>query len=175
MFSLRCTKKLLKRFAEPPASARCAPTTLLGDWYANIVFAKPQQLVVCISERTLLPIVVPAKDIHGMHRRLCAQLQELLQVIGVPSAAIAHELAQMHEHRVSPTASKSVLGSLNEAIHHLSWSLADHPDRSLLEHALHLADIPNGPTDYADAAKATRALFMAKEVIDAASPIRNGT
>jgi hypothetical protein len=132
-------------------------------------------LVVCISERTLLPVVVPAKDIHGLHRRLCAQLEELLQVIGVPSAAIANELAQMHEHRVAPTASKSVLGSLNEAIFHLSWSLSGRPERSLLDHALHLADIPNKPTEYADAAKATRSLFRAKEVIDAAACIRNGS
>lgn len=169
MFSLRCTKKLLKRFAEPPASEPCAPTTLLGDWYANIVFAKPQQLVVCISERTLLPVAVPAKDIHGLHQRLRGQLEELLQIIGVPPAEIANELAQMQEHRVASTASKSVLGSLNEVIYHLSWSLSGHSDRSLLEHALHLADIPNKPTGYADAAKATRSLFKAKEVIDAAS------
>ncbi len=169
MFYLRCTKKLLKRFAEPPASEPCAPTTLLGDWYANIVFAKPQQLVVCISERTLLPVVVPAKHMHGLRDRLCAQLEPLLSIIGVPPSAIAQELARMQEHRIAPTANRSTLGSLNEAIHHLSWSLGGHPGRSLLEHALRLADIPNAPTEYADAATATRALFMANEVIDAAS------
>jgi hypothetical protein len=171
VFHLRCTKKLLKRIGAAPEDAPGAATTLLGDWYANIVFSKPQQLVVCISERTLLPVVVPARNVHGLHRRLCAQLEELLQIIGVPSVEIAHELAQMHEHRFAPTASKSALGSLNEAIFQLSWSLSGYPDRSLLEHAIRLAEIPNKPIGYAVAAEATHSLFRAKQVIAAASGV----
>ena len=94
MFHLRCTKKLLKRVASEPEAVITAPTTVLGDWYANIVFCKPQQLVVCISERTLLPVVIPAKDIHGLPLRLCAQLEELLHFLGIPSASIELELAK---------------------------------------------------------------------------------
>jgi hypothetical protein len=136
VFYLRCTKKLLKRAAAVPGREPGAPTTLLGDWYANMVFSKPQQLVVCVSERTLLPIVVPAKNLHGLPQRLCVQLEELLHFIGVPSEAITQELSQMNEYQFAQTASKSVLGSLNEAIFHLSWSLSGYPDRSLLEHVI---------------------------------------
>ena len=32
------------------------PTTRLGDWYANLLFTKSQHLIVCVSERSLLPI-----------------------------------------------------------------------------------------------------------------------
>ena len=171
MFHLRCTKKLLKRVAIKPEVVPCAPTTVLGDWYANIVFSKPQQLVVCISERTLLPVVIPAKDIHGLPQRLCAQLEQLLQFIGVPSAAIELELAQMHEHQFAATASKSALGSLNESVFHLSWMLGAHRECSLLEHAVRLANIPNKPIGYAFASEATRSLFKAQQVIAAASGV----
>ena len=164
-------EELLKRIGAAPEDAPGAATTLLGDWYANIVFSKPQQLVVCISERTLLPVVVPAKNIHGLPERLCAQLEQLLQFIGVPSAAIEHELAQMHEHQFASTASKSVLGSLNESIFHLSWMLSAHRDCSLLEHAVRLGNIPNKPIGYSFASEATRSLFRAKQVISAASGV----
>ena len=171
MFRLRCTKKLLKRVASEPDGVQGAPTNVLGDWYANIVFSKPQHLVVCMSERTLLPVVVPAKDIHGLPLRLCAQLDQLLGLIGIPSAAIEIELAQMREHQFSPTASKSVLGSLNESIFHLSWMLSAHRESSLLEHAVRLGNIPNKPIGYAFASEATRSLFRATEVIAAASRV----
>ena len=171
MFHLRCTKKLLKRVTAKPEGAPGAPTTVLGDWYANIVFSKPQQLVVCISERTLLPVVVPAKDIHGSPERLCAQLGQLLQFIGVSSAAIELELAQMREHQFAPTASKSVLGSLNEAVFHLSWMLSAHRECSLVEHAVRLGDIPNKPIGYAFASEATRSMFKPEQVIAAASRV----
>jgi hypothetical protein len=171
VFHLRCTKKLLKRIAAEPEGVRGATNTVLGDWYANIVFSKPQHLVVCISERTLLPIVVPAKNIHGLPQRLCAQLEQLLQLIGVSSAAIELELAQMREHQFAPTASKSVLGSLNESVFHLSWMLSAHRESSLLEHAVRLGDIPNKPIGYAFASEATRSLFKAKQVIADASGV----
>jgi len=171
VFRLRCTKKLLKRVATEPEAAHGAPTNALGDWYANIVFSKPQHLVVCISERTLLPVVVPAKDIHRLPQRLCAQLEQLLQFIGVSPEAIELELAQMRECELAPTASKSVLGSLNESVFHLSWMLSAHRDSSLLEHAVRLGNIPNKPSGYAFASEVTRSLFKARQVIAAASGV----
>ncbi len=38
------------------------PTTCLGDWYANLLFTERLRLVICISERSLLPVFVAAKD-----------------------------------------------------------------------------------------------------------------
>ena len=168
MFRLRCTKKLLKRVASEPEGVQGVPTNVLGDWYANIIFSKPQYLVVCVSERTLLPVVVPAKDIRGLPQRLCAQLEQLLQLIGISPAAIELELAHMREHQLAPTASKSVLGSLNDSIFQLSWMLSAHRDSSLLEHAVRLGNIPNKPIGYAFASEATRSLFKATQVIAAA-------
>ena len=60
MVTLRCTQKLLRRLEVTDKPA--APTPVLGDWYANILFSRPHQLVLCVSERSLLPVVLLAKE-----------------------------------------------------------------------------------------------------------------
>ena len=53
MFALRCTKKLLDRMRVDPESSPAAPTTILGDWYGNLIRVGKQQLILCVSEKTL--------------------------------------------------------------------------------------------------------------------------
>ena len=171
LYSLRCTKKLLKRIGVEPGGEGSAPSTVLGDWYANILFSKPQHVVLCISERTLLPVVLPAKQPVGLPQRLSVALGEMLQVLGIPSGLVTRELEQMRQPCFAPTLSKSALGSLNDLMYHLSWSLKEHADRSLLEHALHLSEIPCKPLEYAFPREATAARFQASGVIALASGV----
>jgi hypothetical protein len=72
-----------------------ASTTVLGDWYANILFSRPQQLVLCVSERTLLPVVLPAKGIETLAQRLSAALGEVLLQLGVSPELIQKEREEM--------------------------------------------------------------------------------
>ena len=72
MFALRCTRKLLDLIpgiVEEPA----ASTTLLGDWTANILFSRPQ-VILLVSEKSLLPVVIPAAPISGLMVRLSSSL-----------------------------------------------------------------------------------------------------
>ena len=69
MFTLRCTRRLLERFGEPAADVP-APTTVLGDWYANLLNVGRLRLVLCTSERTLLTVLVPAKDVSALPDQL---------------------------------------------------------------------------------------------------------
>jgi hypothetical protein len=171
LYSLRCTKKVLTRIGAEPSGEDSAPSTVLGDWYANVLFSKRQHVVLCISERTLLPVILPAKQPAALPQRLSAALETMLQVLGVPSELIAHELEQMRLATFAPTSSKSTLGSLNDLMYHLSWSLKEHADRSLLEHALHLSEIPCKPLEYALPREATAARFQASNVIALASGV----
>ncbi len=52
MFTLRCTHKLLRRGLPESPHGEVAPTTLLGDWYANVLVTRPQPLVL----RVLPPV-----------------------------------------------------------------------------------------------------------------------
>ncbi len=61
MLTIRCTGKLLKYLHARGPAQIIHPTTGLGDWYANLLFTKRLRLVICVSERSLLPVFVEAK------------------------------------------------------------------------------------------------------------------
>jgi hypothetical protein len=165
MFTLRCTQKLLRRGPWEPAAEDHSPTTLLGDWYANLLFCKPQHLVLCISERTLLPVIVPAKDPQALPERLANGVQLTLAALGIASTAVEDEITEMRALHIGRTMNKRILGSLNDFMFHLKYELQAHPSYSLLERSLSLAEIPCKPLEYESADRATRALFMSASAL----------
>ena len=78
MFTLRCTRKLLQRVV--PAAAPVIgthSTTALGDWYANLLRVGCGQFVIAMNERSLLVVLMPAKDLR---RAIAGRLTETLAV-----------------------------------------------------------------------------------------------
>jgi hypothetical protein len=127
--TIRCTQKLLRSFQRDtilPSS-----TTLLGDWYATILFARPEQLILCVSERTLLPVVVAARDASSLGVRLAQSLREVLRRLVVPSSLVDNEAMKMNPVAFGPTQDRRVLGTIKEFMFHLSWYLHDHAGASL--------------------------------------------
>jgi hypothetical protein len=143
MFVLRATRKLLGRMKCSPAADPPASTTALGDWYANLIIARPAHLVLCVSERTLLPVLVPAKDIEQLIPRLQTAVAEMLEVLGVSSDVVAREVAEMEAVSIAKTANRSILGCMND-FGHMFQCIADER-RPLLEVSLWLAKSPMGP------------------------------
>jgi hypothetical protein len=160
MMTFRCTKKLLRRLRVSQESAASPPTTVLGDWYANILFSRPQQLVLCMSERTLLPVVILAKELDTLPFRLAAALREILARIGVPQEPIEIETREMVQFAYGPTRSKRVLGSMNDLMFQLAWLLNDRPGLSLLEMSANLGETPCSPLRYESPEKFTLELFL---------------
>ena len=120
MVTLRCTQKLLRRARIAPKTITAAPTTVLGDWYANLFYSRPEQLVVCINERSLLLVLLPARDLKSISPRLQASVVSLLRRIGASSVSCDAEYQAMQEFAFGPTANRKVLGCLNEAMFALS-------------------------------------------------------
>ena len=159
MVTLRCTQKLLRRLSEPVTENNEQPTTLLGDWYANILFSKPQQLVLCISERTLLPVVIPAKDIQTLSDRLVVAVHEVLTAIGVDPQFAGKERTEMQDLRCGRTNNKRILGSLIDLMFHLEYYLHAEPADSLPQLSLHLSTIICKPLSYNSPKDVTLELF----------------
>jgi hypothetical protein len=141
------------------------PTTVLGDWYANTVFTRPEHVVVCVCERTLLPVIVAAKDVRRLPARVAAAARDMLLAIGIPSTDVAAEFREMEDGYLAVTANRKVLGSLNDFIFHFEHAYHARPDLTLHERALRLAEMPSGALQYAFPTEATRALFASSHVI----------
>jgi hypothetical protein len=164
MFAIRGTQKLLQRIGMPLSDLSVPPDTLLGDWYANLLVAKPAHLILCISERTLLPVVVEARNASMFRARMVESVREVLTALGVAADSVERECAAMDRAYLTKTYSKSLLGSLNDFMFLLRHSLAYRPESSLVEHSLHLAEAPCKPIGYNSPDRATRELFASQGV-----------
>jgi hypothetical protein len=139
--TLRCTRKLLARLPTTEDGEReTAPTTALGDWVATVVFARPAHIALCVSERTLLPVLLPAAPMSQLARRLSPAVAEMLLAIGVSDAAVAAEVAEMTPLAIGRTNDRRVLGTMNDFLRMLPEDMEG--TESLLEAALRLAEAP---------------------------------
>jgi len=148
MFTLRCTKKLLTRMQAKPDPRPPPSTTKLGDWYADVLNMGRERLVLCVSELTLLPVVVPAVGAGlDLNTKLARGLRETLEALGAPKAAIDGEVNQLLEVTIAKTASRVVLGSMNDFQFMVRHIRNQRPTATLLELGLELADTPCSPID----------------------------
>ena len=150
MYTLRCTRKLLRRIDETPSSESVTPTTALGDWYANLLYLRPQQLVLGMNERTLVCALVPAAPAATVAERLRLEVGGMLADFGVPRAKVEAELAAMEHVTIGTTASRAVLGCMNDAVKMLAaYPRGARGELDLRAAALHLAENIYSLTDYA--------------------------
>ena len=85
---------------------------MLGDWYADFLSVGRLRLVLAVSERSLLSVIVPARDIKNLGIHIRSGLQVLLASLHVSPDALARELQEMQEMAYAPTASRVVLGCM---------------------------------------------------------------
>jgi hypothetical protein len=159
LLTIRCTRKLLKYLhAEGPGEI-IHPTTGLGDWYANLLFTKRLRLIICVSERSLLPVFVEAKDRASFAIRFQEQVRSVLECVGVPSYAVEREAHEMARVALGLTASRSVLGSLNDLALLSRFAIEAQSHIDLTSLAIEIADTPCSPIQYASPRSMTLALL----------------
>jgi hypothetical protein len=125
MLVVRGTKKLRGRVRAPAAAVGDTSTTILGDWFANALFWKPQ-VALLVNERTLLPLYMPLAPAATLLDRVPDAIASLLRRHGVDDEAIASELAAMADTRIAPTDNRSVVGVMNEFAAHGELVLGRH-------------------------------------------------
>ena len=134
MLVVRCTAKLLARLKLRLVAVSLPSTTALGDWYATILPVRPAHLVLLVNESTRLPVVLPARELSTFAARIPEAITDVLRDLGVDPAAIDRERAAMAEIVFDRTASRSVLGTMNEHVFHMGMTRDAQP--SMTEHAL---------------------------------------
>jgi hypothetical protein len=113
MIVLRRTQKLATVL---PASTSTEPVptseTALGDWYVNKFVVDRKRLLLLVSARSLLPILIPARDVRSLPERLPKLVEQRLTRLGVQHPWIAAEVNAMSPVVVAKTSSRSVVGIL---------------------------------------------------------------
>lgn len=143
MLTIRATRKLLDRLG-PESSDLDPSTTLLGDWYATALSWKPHQIALLMSERTLLPVLLPLAPAATLMTRLPTQLATVLTAHGVPDKLIHEELDRMRAWQLARTNDRSKLGSLNEFARLAEHARHDYPE-DLTALSMWLATVPCSP------------------------------
>ncbi len=70
---MRATKKLLDRAGPPTLQDGEESTTILGEWYATVLFWKPHVVLgPRVNETTLLPILMPLAPAATLPARIPA-------------------------------------------------------------------------------------------------------
>lgn len=132
-----------------------ASSTVLGDWYANILWVHRRPLVLAVSARTLLPVLFPAGDRASLGDRLSAALGDVLAALGIPVGQINGEQRQMTTVAFARTVSRQILGTMSD----FDRMLDVGPGQSLLKAALELARAPCGPIGMESPDRVTIDLF----------------
>ena len=109
MVILRPTRKLGSLLPTTETVPVCKDTAL-GDWYVNRIVVDRQPLLLLVSSLSLLPMLLPARDVRGLPGRLCVLVAARLRRCGIDARAIDAEQQAMRPVAIGPTIDRSVLG-----------------------------------------------------------------
>jgi hypothetical protein len=143
MFILRATAKLRQRIGTSAEHAGEQSTTVLGDWYATMLRWRPQ-VALLVNERTLLPVIMPLAPAATMPARVADHVRDVLAAHDIPELVIRAEVNRMRQWRIAPTASRSVVGIMNEFTF-LADTFHDAANLNLVDLAVRLAATPCSP------------------------------
>jgi hypothetical protein len=109
MVILRPTKKFGSLLPTAETVPVCTDTAL-GDWYVNRIVVDRKPLLLLVSSTSLLPMLLPARDVRGLPERLGALVAARLRRYRIDAGAIAAEQQAMRPVVIGPTVDRSVLG-----------------------------------------------------------------
>jgi hypothetical protein len=141
---VRATKKLLRLAGPSTAPEDDRGTTLLGPWYATVLFWRPR-VVLLVNEATLLPVLVPLAPVATLTSRIAEQISSVLTAHDAPSAIIDQERRHMQTAQLGVTANRSVVGIMIEFIRLAEIHHDDDPAVDLVALAVRLAATPCSP------------------------------
>jgi hypothetical protein len=141
---VRTTRKLLDLVGPPDLSADDHDSTRLGPWYATRLPWR-HRVALLVSESTLLPVLMPLTPARSWSSRIADHVATVLAAHRVPTAFVEAELEHVADRRLGPTASRSVVGVMNEFVHLTDVYRAGEAEPDLLDLSLRLAETPFSP------------------------------
>jgi hypothetical protein len=119
--------------------------SMLGDWFATVLFWRPQ-VALLVNATTLLPVFMPLAPAATVLERFPGVLAAVLRAHGIAEHVIDREVAETTEQRLAKTNSRSVVGVMNEFARFADWrrdQITGRDDLTWL--SLKLAQTPCSP------------------------------
>jgi hypothetical protein len=167
MLSLCCTKIIRNRLRLPAQlPAPVQPSTRLGNWYVHLARFGHQQIVLATSERSLLTVLLPARQLRErIEINFQAAVADLLAALELPAQIVSRELASVQPISFAAASNRRVIGSMNEYVWQLGRYLARTDDP--LELSLQLNQTPmsavGSKSNYRIPDEVARDLLMSRE------------
>lgn len=159
MVVLRCTHALLHRLGHSGEETTARSTTVLGDWYGDVIRMGRRHTLVFVSERTGLPVLLPIRSADALHTTLPHAVASALAFMEIDDADIATERARMGEIIAARTNSRRVLGTISDVSLSVRVSFLTRRDETLEQTAHRLASSPMTRFDGKCAVDLTREAF----------------
>ncbi len=118
------------------------------------------RLVLCTSERSLLSVILPMREARTLPERLREAVGQRLVQLGVPRTAAVAELDAMQRIQVARTASRRVLGSMNDFAHCCRCDIEMHGVADVGHLEQMLDGIPCGAMAYKNPQEVTLQRFL---------------
>jgi len=144
MFYLHCSKQLLDRVSSGLSEPAGTGGNILGNWYAKVIFSKPQ-VALFVNERTLLPVLMPLAPASSLVERFPQYLFKVLLSQGVSESFMQQELNYLDEVVYCKSTNRSIIGILNMFTYHLESYQSIHYANDWYELSMMMADTPCGP------------------------------
>jgi hypothetical protein len=113
---LRCTVKLLRRLSASPVPNDRDSDGRLGDWTAHIFTLARVPVVICVNDRTRLPLLLPLKQSRTLAKRFRSAALQAIRELSGDEAVLAEETAALETIVITRTSSRSILGTINEFV-----------------------------------------------------------
>jgi len=163
MMTLRCTRKLLDLLGREAAEDPPASTTALGDWYANVIATPAGELIIFVSEHSLLTVALPVAAMDALIPSLVTRVYNLLLNLGVSLEVARLECDELRPVTYAKTASRSVLGSMNDIAwgYYVAAESAIDEGRTprISEAELRMSERPHSPLDQTFPDEAARSIL----------------
>jgi len=130
---------------------------MLGNWYATVLFWKPQ-VALLINERTLLPVMLPLAPADSLLERIGPAVAQVLARQGVDARLIETESAAMAQVEIAKTANRSVVGTMNEFAFEATVYRDHGGTTGPVELSMRLAETPCGGIRYDSPSRLLRSI-----------------
>lgn len=125
MMLLRCTRKVLKLLDQRPRQVELSQAEDgLAEWYVDIVDASGPTFFLCTNPGTFYTLVLPVgqnNQIADLSDRLLIRLVLHMTELGISRSRVERLIRGLGTVIVAKTASRSMLGSMNDLITHFLW------------------------------------------------------